>query len=193
MRLCQELHFETMKRIKLLTRGEMNERQQSVYDTAVAGPRGRAPAPMLAWMQSPEFADRAQRLGEFVRYETSLPARLSELAILLVARIWTAQYEWFAHKKEALKAGLDTAIIDDIAHRLRPRCAKHDELVVHDFSLSLCTLHSVSDDLYRELVETIGERTSVELVGLLGYYTLIAMTVNTFAIGLPEGVVPELE
>src|SRR5579862_7878312 len=104
-----------MPRIKLPEPSEMSEAQRRVYDAAVAGRRGRAPMPLLAWLASPEFADRAQSLGEFLRYQTTLSPRLSELAILVVARFWTSHYEWFAHKKEALKAGLDEAVISDIA------------------------------------------------------------------------------
>src|SRR2546426_12540188 len=103
-----------MPRITIPTPAEMNDEQRQVYEATVAGRRGRAPAPLLVWLQSPELANRAQKLGELVRYETTLPPRLSELAILVVARFWTAHYEWFAHKREALKAGVDPGVIDDI-------------------------------------------------------------------------------
>ena len=163
----------------------MDSDQRRVHDETVAGRRGRMPAPLLAWLRSPEMASRAQKLGEFVRYETSLPPRLSELAILLTARFWTSQYEWALHKAEALKAGLDPAAIDAIAHRELPQFQNHDEEVVQDFVVSLHRTHAVPDDVYREAVAALGERGVVELVGLLGYYTLIAMTVNTFDIEAP--------
>jgi 4-carboxymuconolactone decarboxylase len=133
----------------------------------------------------------AQKLGEFVRYETTLPPRLSELAILIIARHWTAQFEWTAHKAEALKGGLDPEIIEDIANRRAPRFKNPDEPVVYDFSVSLNQTHAVPDELYQRAVATIGLRGVVELVGILGYYTLISMTLNTFEI-LPEGTAPEL-
>jgi 4-carboxymuconolactone decarboxylase len=182
-----------MKRIKLLTRPELNEMQCLAYDAVMAGPRGRVPAPMTAWLYSPEFANRAQNLGAYLRYDTSLPPRLSELAILVVARIWTAQYEWCVHKKEALKAGVEPEIIAGIAQRQRPQFVHVPDAIVHDFSMELCTSHRVSDELYRNTLEAIGERGTVELVGLLGYYSLIAMTLNTFEIDVPEGFHPELE
>jgi 4-carboxymuconolactone decarboxylase len=182
-----------MPRIKLPTPDEMNEAQRRVYDAAVAGRRGRAPLPLLAWLASPEFANRAQSLGEFVRYETTLSPRLSELAILVVARFWTSHYEWFAHKKEALKAGLDEAVISDIARRKRPHFSNRDEQVVYDFCVHLNESHSVPDDLYRDASKTIGEQGVVELVGILGYYTLISMTLNTFEIDAPEGFECELQ
>ena len=182
-----------MTRIKMLTQAEMNDDQRRVYESAVAGRRGHAPAPLVAWLGSPELADRAQKLGEFVRYQTTLPPRLSELAILITARHWTAQYEWFAHKQEALKARLDPAVIDDIACRRQPRLENRDERVVYDFTVSLIETHAVRDDLYRATVDSLGERGVVELVGLLGYYTLISMTVNTFELGPPSGTAAELE
>jgi 4-carboxymuconolactone decarboxylase len=181
-----------MPRIKIPKLEEMNQEQRRVYEETVAGRRGRIPAPLIAWLESPVLADRAQKLGEFVRYETSLPPRLSELAILVVARHWTAQFEWTAHKAEALKAGLAPEIIDDIANR-RPPCFKNpDEPVVYDFSATLNQNHTVPDELYRKAVATVGLRGVVELVGILGYYTLISMTLNTFEIE-PEGGAPELK
>jgi 4-carboxymuconolactone decarboxylase len=181
-----------MLRIKMRIPEEMNEEQRRVYEETVAGRRGRIPAPLIAWLESPVLADRAQRLGEFVRYETSLPPRLSELAILVIARYWTAQFEWTAHKAEALNAGLDPEIIDDIANRRPPRFKNADEPVVYDFSATLNQAHAVSDELYDRAVATIGLRGVVELVGILGYYTLISMTLNTFEIE-PEGRAPELK
>ena len=181
-----------MARVKIRTPEEMTGEQRRVYNDTVAGKRGRVPAPLLAWLESPVLADRAQKLGEFVRYETSLPPRLSELAILTVARYWTAQFEWTAHKAEALKAGLDPEIIDDIANRREPRFKNADEPVIYGFSTTLLQKHAVPADLYRKAVETFGLRAVVELVGILGYYTLISMTLNTFEIQ-PEGSAPELK
>jgi 4-carboxymuconolactone decarboxylase len=175
-----------MARVKIRTREEMSEEQRRVYDETVAGRRGRVPAPLVAWLESPVLADRAQKLGEFVRYETSLLPRLSELAILVVARYWTAQFEWTAHKAEALKAGLDPAVIDDIANHRAPKFKHADEPVVYDFCMALVQTHFVSHELYQNAVVTLGPKGVVELVGILGYYTLISMTLNTFEIE-PEG------
>lgn len=180
-----------MARIKIRIPEEMSQEQLRVYHDTVAGRRRRMPAPLAAWLESPLLADRAQKLGEFVRYETSLPPRLSELAILVVARHWTAQFEWIAHKAEALKAGLDAGIIEDIANRQTPRFENPDERLVYEFSVSLNQKHEVSDELYQRVVVVIGLRGVVELVGILGYYTLISMTLNTFEIE-PEGQAPEL-
>jgi 4-carboxymuconolactone decarboxylase len=158
-----------MTRIRMLTQAEMTDDQRRVYEATVAGRRGRAPAPVIAWLESPE------------------------LAILVIARYWTAQYEWFAHKQEALKAGLGPALIDDVARRRQPHFENGDERLVYEFSMNLIENHSVHDDLYRATVDALGERGVVELVGLLGYYTLISMTLNTFEIGVSNGAPAELE
>ena len=181
-----------MARIKIRTPEEMTAEQRRVYQETLAGRRGRVPAPLVAWLESPPLADHAQKLGEFLRYQTLLAPRLSELAILVVARHWTAQFEWTAHKAEALKAGLDPQIIADIAHRRPPRFRNPDESVVYDFSATLNQRQRIPTTLYDRAVATIGLRGVVELVGILGYYTLISMTLNTFEID-PEGDVPELE
>lgn len=181
-----------MARVKIRAPEEMSEEQRRVYNDTIAGKRGRVPAPLVAWLESPVLADRAQKLGEFMRYETSLPPRLSELAILVVARYWTAQFEWTAHKAEALKAGLDPEIIDDIGQRRAPRFKNADEPVIYEFSVALLQKHEVPEELYRRAVGKFGQRAVVELVGILGYYTLISMTLNTFEIQ-PEGSVPELK
>jgi 4-carboxymuconolactone decarboxylase len=182
-----------MPRMKIRAREEMTDEQRRVYDATAAGRRGRVPAPLIAWLESPVLAERAQKLGEFARYETTLPPRLSELAILVIARHWTAHFEWAAHKPEALKGGLDPAIVDDIANRRQPRFVNEDERAVYEFSKTLNENHAVPDATYRKAVESIGQRGVVELVGILGYYTLISMTLNTFEIEPPDGQAPELK
>ena len=180
-------------RIKALDRDEMTPAQQKVITAAIAGKRGTAPAPLLAWLQSPEMAQRAQHLGEFVRYETSLPPRLSELAILVTARFWTSHYEWYAHKRESLKAGIEPKVIDAIARRERPPLDDPKALAVYEFSQALHQSHAVPQPLFERATRALGEQGVVELIGILGYYTLISMTLNAFEIGLPAGEKAELE
>jgi 4-carboxymuconolactone decarboxylase len=177
-----------MKRMTVLVPEALDELQRKVVDETIGGRRGRVPAPMQAWLRSPELARRAQHLGEFARYHTVLPPRLSELAILITARCWGSQYEWHVHAEEALKAGLDPAIVDDIAVRQQPVFSDPGEAVVYAFSLALHQSHQVPDSLYRQAVATLGERGVVDLVGILGYYTLVSMTLNVFEIGVPDGV-----
>lgn len=176
-----------MRRMTTLALETLDDEQRKAYDEAVGGRRDRMPAPMQAWIRSPEFARRAQHLGEFTRYETQLEPRLSELAILVTARYWNSQYEWHVHAKEALKAGLDAAIVEDIAMRRQPVLVDPAQAVVHAFSLTLHQQRQVPESLYVEAVKVLGERKVVELVGLLGYYTMVSMTLNVFDIGVPEG------
>jgi 4-carboxymuconolactone decarboxylase len=172
---------------------DMTEAQTRVADAAIAGKRGHIPAPLRAWLYSPELGDRAQHLGAFLRYDTSLGPYLSELAILVTARVWTSQYEWFAHKREALKAGIDPAIIAAIARRETPVLTDPKARLVYDYATALHTTHNVPAELHDAAVAALGATGAVELVGLLGYYTLVAMTLNAFEIGLPEGERPELD
>jgi 4-carboxymuconolactone decarboxylase len=179
-------------RVRDLRPEDMSPAQRRVADAAASGKRGRIPAPLRAWLHSPEFGDRAQRLGEFLRYDTSLGPALSELAILVTARFWTSHYEWYAHKREALKAGMDPAVIDAIARRQVPAFADGKARAVYDYAVALHERHGVPDAVHAAAQDALGEAGVVELVGLLGYYTLVAMTLNAFAIGLPEGERPEL-
>lgn len=170
----------------------MTPEQKSVYEEAAGGRRGHAPAPMIAWLQNPEFARRAQTLGELMRYETALPPRLSELAILIVARHWTAHFEWQAHKRDALKAGVSPEVIASIAAGNVPDLATEEERMVYRIATTLLETRAVPDVLYQEGVRVLRERGVVDLVGILGYYTLVAMTLNTFEIGLPEATQSDL-
>ena len=177
-----------MPRLPTLTPEQMTDAQRAVYDTISAGPRGSgARGPFNAWLQSPDFADRAQHLGALLRFGTSLSARLKELAILTVARHWTAQFEWYAHKKFAIDGGLALDIIDALEARQRPDFVHNDEAAVYDFSIELHATHGVSDGTYANAEKHLGSAGVVELVGLLGYYTMVSMTLNVFEVGLPEG------
>lgn len=180
-------------RVRDLSREEMDDTQRQVADEAVSGKRGRMPGPLRVWIHSPEMGQHAQRLGAFLRYSTVLGPRLSELAILVTARVWTAQYEWFAHKREALKAGLEPEIIDAIATNQVPSFSDPAAQAVYNYAKALHETHNVSQDLHDAAMTAIGERGVVELVGLLGYYTLVAMTLNAFDFPLPDGETPELQ
>jgi 4-carboxymuconolactone decarboxylase len=181
-----------MARIELTPEAERTPEEQAVCAEAVAGLRGRVPAPMIAWLRNPELARRGQRLGELLRYQTSLEPRLSELAILMTARFWDSHYEWTAHKREGLKAGMDPAVIEAIAARREPALRDEAERAIHAVATSLFETRRVPDALYRRGVAALGERGMVELVGLLGYYSFVAMTLNTFELGLPDAFAPEL-
>lgn len=171
---------------------ELDPAQQRVYDAITAGPRGEVVGPLGVWLWRPELADRAQRLGEYARYRTCLPARLSELAILVVARFWGSEFEWCVHKQIALDAGLDPRAVESIRAGGVPAFDEPGQAVVYEFSRTLLRRHGVDDALYARAIETLGEAAVIDLVGILGYYSLISMTINVFRVPLPDGAEREL-
>ena len=179
-------------RLKLLSPGEMSAEQRETYDESIAGKRGAPPAPMMAWLASPEMARHATRLGAVLRFDTIFPARLSEIAILVTARHWTSHYEWFAHKRLALKGGMDPRIIDDIRDRRTPDFDDPQARMIYDVAKSLHEAHGLSNALYEEAINVLTLRGLVEIIGLCGYYTMVSMTLNTFEFDLPGGEVSEL-
>ncbi|WP_316179054.1 MULTISPECIES: carboxymuconolactone decarboxylase family protein [unclassified Bradyrhizobium] len=180
-------------RLKLLSPGEMSADQRQTYDESIASKRGAPPPPMMAWLNSPEMARHATRLGAFLRYDTVFPADLSEIAILVTARHWTAHYEWYAHKRLALAGGLDVKIIEAIRDRRTPEFSDPKAQAIYDVAKSLHEGHGLTDALYADAIAQLGERGLVEIIGLCGYYTMVSMTLNTFEFELPEGEVSELK
>jgi 4-carboxymuconolactone decarboxylase len=170
----------------------MSAAQRAVHDAIAAGPRGAVYGPLALWLHSAGLADKAQALGQFCRFGSSLPPVLSELAILVTARVWTAHFEWLAHKPLALKAGLAPEAVEAIRTHKRPAFSDSKQAVVHDFALELHTHRRVSDELYARTLAELGERGLMDLVGILGYYTLVSMTINVFDIDPPKGAAPEL-
>ncbi len=181
-----------MTRISPLSPGDMTSRQKEVYEAIANGPRGRVAGPLAVWLNRPELADRSQALGRYCRYDSSLEPRLSELAILVTARVWGSEYEWAAHKPIALKAGLGSEIVEAIRTRQAPHFEKPDEAIVFEFAQRLHTERSIDEELYKRTVAEIGEEGTIDLTGILGYYTLISMTINVFDVDTPEGYQPEL-
>ena len=179
-------------RLKLLSPSEMSAEQKETYDESIAGKRGAPPAPMMAWLNSPEMARHATRLGGVLRFDTIFPAKLSEIAILVTARHWTSHYEWFAHKRLALKGGMDPGIIEDIRHRRTPHFEDPKGQMIYDVSRSLHEGHGLTQVLYDEAVKVLTVRGLTEVIGLCGYYTMVSMTLNTFEFGLPEGEISDL-
>ena len=154
--------------------------QQRVLDAILSGPRGNLNGPFLSWIHSPDLAQRAQELGAFCRYETGLSLRLSELAILCTAARWKSQAEWHIHYSIGIQAGLSVEILEDIRQERQPRFLDEDELLIWKFVEDLYATKRVSDEIYQETVNRFGLQTVVNLVALLGYYTLVAMTLNVF-------------
>jgi 4-carboxymuconolactone decarboxylase len=168
----------------------MDDAQRAALAEVVGGKRGRIPGPMHAWIHSPEMATRAQRLGEFLRYDTVLGPALSELAVLITAKFWSADYVFNSHAISGRAAGLPASIIDDIAAGREPTFADPKARAIFHYATTLHHTHFIPPDIHAETVAALGERGVVELVGLLGYYTLTSMTINAFAFPLPEGAAP---
>ncbi len=182
-----------MARMEMPPQGELTPQQAQVCAEAIAGRRGKVPAPMIAWLRNPELARRGQHLGELLRFGTSLEPRLSELAILVCARHWTSHHEWTAHKAIALKAGVGVDLIDAIAARRAPTFTHERQQVVHDIASALLASGRLADALYARGIALLGEAGMVELVGILGYYCWVALTLNAFELGLPGSFAPELQ
>lgn len=176
-----------MPRISELNPAEMDTAQKAVYDSILAGPRGSARGPFHAWLHSPELAERAQHLGAFCRFSTSLAPALSELAILVVARHWRSQFEWYAHAPMALEAGISEAVIEAIRCHQEPDLVEPDQRVVYTFVGQLLRDRTVDQNLYDQAVAALSERGLVDLVGIVGYYCLVSATLNVFEMPLPAG------
>ena len=176
-----------MPRLPALTPETMNDTQRAIHDEIVSGPRGSIGGPFLAWLNSPEFANRAQALGEYVRFDNALPAQLSELAILVTAHHWRAQFEWWAHARDAKKAGVDPAIVAAVHAGEEPPFTTDAERAVYAFAKEIYARRRVSPETYDNAVTHLGLQGTVDLVGVLGYYALVSMTLNTFEVPVPEG------
>jgi 4-carboxymuconolactone decarboxylase len=148
--------------------------------------------PYRAYVRNPDLAPRLSALSDYLRWNTSLPPRLSEFAILLTARQWTAQYEWFAHYPLALKGGLDPKILGDIAAGKRPENMKDDEAALYDLVMALYRDKQVSDAVYGAAREKFGERGIMDIIGIIGYYDMVSMTLITMQAGAPNDSVPPL-
>jgi 4-carboxymuconolactone decarboxylase len=170
-------------RLPVPAEADLNEAQRALLDAIRSGPRGKSitpRGPFAVWMHAPEFGQIAQPVGGFCRYQTSLPARLTEFAILCTARLWRAQYEWFAHEPLADKAGVKAKTIQDIKAGRKPASAPKDERAIYDFVQELYKTKRASDRTYKKLHGMLGDKAMVELVGLLGYYVMISFTLNVF-------------
>jgi len=179
-------------RFRPLTWDEMTPPQRAMIEHLLAGERATTSGPFNVLLRSPELGDIAQQLGARIRFHSSLPRHLNEMAILLVARNQTAQYEWYAHKRLALQAGLKPEIVDAIAAGRRPAGMQPDEQALHTFETELLERHEVSDATFKAAVDAFGERGIVDLIGLMGYYYLVSMALNVDRYPLPDGATAEL-
>ncbi len=180
-------------RFKPLTWDEMTPAQKTMMEHLVSGERRGAGGPFNVLLRSPEMGDLAQQFGASMRFHSTLPKKLNEMAIIMTARYWTAQYEWNAHRTAAAQAGLNESIIQAIATGKRPASMDADETVVYNFATELLNTKQVSDAGFKAAVGKFGERGVVDLISVMGYYQLVSMLLNVDRYPLPAGVKPELQ
>src|SRR5579863_7507516 len=175
----------TGERMPEIPLDKMTAAQRSIADSIMSGPRKRMSGPFNTWLRSPELADRLQKVGEYVRFNTSLDKRINEMAILMTAQAWGAQYEWYAHAPLALKAGLDPAVLKAIGAGQKPASMKDDEAIVWEFTTQLRRDRSVDDTIYSKALEKFGEQGIVDLIAVNGYYDVVSMTLNVAHVKAP--------
>ena len=177
----------TGERMSEMTLEKMTPAQRSIAEAIMNGPRGRMSGPFNAWLRSPVLADRLQKVGEYVRFNSSLDRRVNEMAIIMTAQAWGSQYEWHAHAPLAIKAGLDPAIVAAIGAGRKPDNMKDDEAIVWEFTTQLRRDHGVDDAIYAKALEKFGERGIMDLVAVNGYYDVVSMTLNVARVAPPAG------
>lgn len=177
----------TGERMAEIPLDKMSSAQRAVADAIMSGPRGGLRGPFNAWLRSPVLADRLQKVGEYIRFNTSLDKRVNEMAILMTAQAWGSQYEWYAHAPLAIKAGLDPDIVAAIGAGRKPEKMKDDEAVVWEFTTQLRRDHGVDDAIYARALEKLGEQGIMDLIAVNGYYDVVSMTLNVARVAPPAG------
>ncbi len=165
----------------------MTEAQKKAAAEFAANRKQEVFGPFAVLLRSPEVMLRAMAMGDYMRFRTVLPPRLNEFVIILTARHWTQQYEWNAHYRAALNAGLDPDIVKAVADGRRPDRMSEEEQIVHDFCTELFHNQSVSDAIYARAVEKFGEQGVIDMVGVAGYYTFLSFVMNTARTATPPG------
>jgi 4-carboxymuconolactone decarboxylase len=177
----------TGERMAEMPLDKMTSAQRAVADAIMSGPRKGIGGPFNAWLRSPVLADRLQKVGEYIRFDTSLDKRINEMAIIMTAQHWGSQYEWYAHAPLAIKAGLDPAIVAAIGAGNKPDNMKEDEAIVWEFTTQLRRDHGVDDAIYARALAKFGEPGIIDLVAVNGYYDVVSMTLNVARVAPPAG------
>ena len=180
-------------RFKPLKYDEMTPAQKTMLESLLSGPRRGAGGPFNVLLRSPEMGDLAQKFGASIRFSSSLPPRLNEMAIIITARHWTSHFEWYAHRTAAANAGLKESIIQSIAEGKRPTGMQADEEVLYNFATELLNTKQVSDATFKAALDKFGERGVVDAIGVMGYYQLVSMLLNVDRYPLPDGAKQELK
>jgi 4-carboxymuconolactone decarboxylase len=175
-------------RVPVLAEETLAPEQRALIDSIRSGPRGSSigiRGPFAVFLHAPAFGELAQKLGGHCRFNTAVPPRLSEFAVLVTAKLWRAQYEWYAHVPQAERAGVKAATIRELHAGRAPKSASKDERAIYDFIQELYKTRRVSDKNYKRVNAILGDAATVELVGILGYYVLISMVLNVFRMAPP--------
>jgi 4-carboxymuconolactone decarboxylase len=180
-------------RFKPLTWDEMSPAQRKMVEDLVAGPRSGANGPFNVLLRSPEMGDIAQKFGASMRFNPDMPRKLNEMAIIITGRYWTAQYEWYAHKRAALDAGLSPAIVDAIQNGRRPAGMSKEEEAVYNFCTEVLNTKHASDATFAAAKNAFGEKGVVDLMGVMSWYQMVSMLLNVDRYPMPDGVTPELK
>ena len=181
----------TKRRFVEIDPAMMTDVQRRVFEAIRSGPRGTVAEPYRLLLHSPDLADRVQRLGAYARYDSALPPRLSELAILVTARAWDNRFEWYHHVPDALAGGMPRAEIEAIARRERPQFDDAKARAVYDFCTELHDTRSVGDETFARAVAALDIPGVVDLIGILGHYALLANLMNAFEVSPPgEAEIP---
>ncbi|MCC6388162.1 MAG: carboxymuconolactone decarboxylase family protein [Dehalococcoidia bacterium] len=178
-----------MSRLAPKSRDELTPAQQEQYDRIgrfrPPGPDGALGGPFDPWVRSPELAQRAVSFGNFIWERTTLERRIVEFAICVTARFWRSNVEWVAHARVALQQGVSQATLDDVMAERRPAGAPADEQLAYEICQSLHATHGLPEELYARAVAGFGEQGLVEIIATIGYYTMVAMTLNAFEVQAP--------
>jgi 4-carboxymuconolactone decarboxylase len=180
------------RRFPQLTLDQLNDQQRPLGEEILKISSVGLGGPYNPMLRSPVMADRLFRLLDYLRFKTSVPRRLNELAILIQARLLTSQVEWYAHYPLAIKAGLAEAVAADLKLGKRPATMKPDEAIVYDFCMELSTKHAVSDATFKKAKDMLGEQQVVDLIVLSGTYVTVAMLLSAAEEGVPAGNAPPL-
>ena len=176
-----------MARLPELDPEKFSAEQKKVHEAILKGPRGKVVGPLKVWLKNPGLAEHAQALGAYCRFNSSLEPRLSELAIITTGAFWKASYEWFAHAPMATKAGIDPAAVEAIRVGGTPKFVQPDEQLIYDFATELVKTRRVSNATFERAKKELGETRVIDLVGIIGYYSLVSVTLNAFELPLPDG------
>lgn len=166
---------------------DMTPEQQAVHDAIVSGPRGSVRGPFLAWIASPQMADRAQKLGEYFRFNTSITRDLAEIAILVTGARYKAEFEWWAHSRMASEAGVADEVIEAIRTGREPVFDTIAAKTVYQTARALNERHRLTDDEFATARQVLGEQGLIDVIGLCGYYALVSLTLNAYEVETPDG------